>query len=440
MPDLPTVRCDWRMPVADDDRPMPSAADIVAMFPYPTETSAVEGFGSPLAERFGFTLLTIRFPKMRPEDGVPATDRSRWYYYPESGSGAAWIAAIERVRAIGKLPVRPVFAFGRSGGGSAAHLFAEAYPQLVAAVVQEAGRVHAEKVRHPGPMLLLHGHHDYVAPACIALEARLRAAGSQVTRVGFPPSWGGRGSNLIWSHSAGAPAAELMWQWLAGVANLRLQHGSIPAMATWPVAVGTQRMPDEASRSALQRITPDVQLASVAGARIANAQPAPATRPRALAVLAINRFATQPADTDLDILNLADSGITAIAASADGAPVLPALQLALKRQEYASVRELPWILAVDDPDGIGGLLGLSSTPPRAVLLFNASPKAAKAAAELCSTRGIPLTIAGTGREIAILRQALGSNAAHWATLRDGNLLLHHADRSKALIAAVDRKL
>lgn len=438
MPDLPTVRCDWRMPVDAVGRPLPVAADLVAMFPYPTETSAIEGFSSPLTTRYGFTSLTIRFPKMRPEDGVPANDRKRWYYYPESGAGQAWITAIERVRQIGGLPPRQVFAMGRSGGGSAAHLFAEAHPELVAAVVQEAGRVHAEQLRHPGPMLLLHGHHDYVAEACIGLEGRLRRIGSDVTRVGFPPGWGSRGSNLIWSHSATSQTADLMWQWLAGVANLRLASGRIPPMAEWPVVQGGQRLPDEATRGMLQRITPDRYLVPLAGARVAIAKPAPSVAPRALAVVAINRFDTSLDQSDLDLIFLADHGVAALGASADGATVLPALQLALKRTDLAVTRDLPWILVVDQPDGLGGLLGLQPKLPQAVVLFNASAKAGQAAATLCASRAVPLVIAGTSGEVAKLRTAFASDAAAWTTLRDGNALLHHADRCKAMLAAIDK--
>ena len=51
MPDLPSVRCDWRMPVDDAERPLATAADIVAVFPYPNEKNTLDGFTAPLAAR-----------------------------------------------------------------------------------------------------------------------------------------------------------------------------------------------------------------------------------------------------------------------------------------------------------------------------------------------------------------------------------------------------
>ena len=95
MPGLPRIQADYVIPLGPDGSPMSQAGDMVAVFPYPTELVSVDGPAAVLASRWGFTLLGLRFPG---QDQIDGDDRTRFYYYPESGSGAAWMAAIRRLR------------------------------------------------------------------------------------------------------------------------------------------------------------------------------------------------------------------------------------------------------------------------------------------------------------------------------------------------------
>ncbi len=236
MPTQPRDRCDYRIPVDPTGRQLPTAADIALLFPYPTEEAAIHGIAAALTNQYGFTTVSIRFPGMTPEDGVRGGDHKRWYYYPESGSGAAWIEAIRQVRKIGGFPERPLFVTGRSGGGSAAGLFADAYPNLVAALANEAGRIFPDSPHFTGPILIMHGAHDYVSEPTNAYLAKVKGQVS-VVRFTYPPAWGSRGKMFIWQHSIYGPAEKAMWRWLADLADMRLEYRKIPSMSAWPATV-----------------------------------------------------------------------------------------------------------------------------------------------------------------------------------------------------------
>jgi len=215
----------------------------------------------------------------------------------------------------------------------------------------------------------VHGHHDYVAAAGRDLEARQRAAGLDCARVGYPPAWGGRGRNPIWMHGVHGASEQLVWHWLAGVADLRQRLGAIPPMALWPVEADGLRWPDERCLESLHGITPASGRLTLAGARVAIARPAAATAPRALVLCAINRFETDPVQAELDGECLASHGLLAVTAHADGQEVTSALAAA--QADLACAPGLPWILAVDQPRALAAQLALRPQPPLAVIIFHA---------------------------------------------------------------------
>lgn len=273
MPDLPRITCDWMIPVTRLGRPLTPAADIVCIFPYPTEKQAITITGKALSSTYRFSCLSLRMPGMGPDGGINPTDHSRFYYYPESGSGKAWTTAITQLRTIAGLPSRPVYVTGRSGGGSAAILFADAHPDMVAGVVNEAGRVFSDKANYRGPILLLYGHHDYVAKQCREYYDSRLAAGASITYFTFPANWSSRGRSPIWQHGISGSAAVMQWQWLSAIADMN-SSGTNTSMTQWPETIDSKPLPSIQCRISALKITPPATTYSYGGLSVTIAQPA----------------------------------------------------------------------------------------------------------------------------------------------------------------------
>jgi pimeloyl-ACP methyl ester carboxylesterase len=352
MPTLPKVRCDYRIPLETDGRPLATAADLVLAFPYPTEKAAINGLAAKLTDLHGFTTISLRFPGMGPNDGVDENDPTRWYYHPESGSGPAWLTAIDRVRSLAGLPRRRVFVTGRSGGGSAAGLFADAYPDQVDAVANEAGRVFARPPRYKGPVLIMHGAHDYVAPVIDDYVHRAVQMGLPVARLTYPPNWSGRGTNQLWQHGITAAAERAMWSWLIAIADLRLANGGrLPPAGLWPSVWDGARYPSREVAEAMARLARPASVIPLAQSQIITASP-PAGQPaRGLIVRLVGGFGIQEEPLALDAEFWAEQGWTSLNACGDRIPAVPALRSALARPEFASLSGLPWVAILDDPDG-----------------------------------------------------------------------------------------
>lgn len=399
MPDLPEVVCDWCIPLADDGVPLASAVDLVCLFPYPTEQQAIRGLGSVLHRHWGFTTLSIRFPGMGSIDG---NDRRRFYYYPESGSGAAWLEAIRRVRQIGVFPDRPVYVTGRSGGGSAAGLFADANPDLVAAVANEAGRVFAQPPRFTGPVLLMHGHHDYVVPVVDSYLAQVN--GSYLTRFTFPPSWSQRGRSQIWQHGINGPAERAMWSWLAGVANLGLAHGVIPPRALWPAQFNNITLPNDETAALFAEIPNPYRVlkyndktdGAVAIAR-------PLGTPRGIIALIGNDFASDFEELAMDAEFLSNSGWLAIAVRGEGHQLTSGLHSALADKELLGTQHLPWMLVMDSPDILAELMQVRPVKLVGATLCTARVSLVHRALAILNKAQLPLTVVGSVDHVTTCR-------------------------------------
>ncbi len=357
MPTLPTVRCDYRIPLDATERPLPTAADIVLLFPYPTETASIEGIASALTTQYGFTTISIRYPGMGPNDGIEGNDHKRWYYYPESGSGEAWMEAIRQIRRIGNFPNRPVFVTGRSGGGSAAGLFADAYPQQVAAVANEAGRLSSDELRFKGPILVMHGAHDYVSDPIKAYVKRAQKAQVAIVRITYPADWGGRGNYPIWQHCIYGVAEQAMWRWIADLADMRIDAGSIPPMTAWPMGPNNQPSSSSEFSKLASRIVMPAQSYMVGGDQVTIAIPPVAIQPRGCIVLAACGQMPQSEEITLDCEFFADHGWMTVSACSDSATAAAnVLHRAFLQPNIEAAAGLPTVLVVDDTSSVSAFL------------------------------------------------------------------------------------
>jgi hypothetical protein len=332
-----TLTVDACVPVDETGAPLATAADIVLAFPFPTEESAIHGIGRPLATRYGFTLLAVRFPP--PESLGRELGHHRDYYFPASGSDRAWIEALTRVRTRFGLPTRKVFATGRSGGGSAAHQFVEAHPELIEAYQCEAGRYFVEKPRFLGPLLLTFGEGDKVEAANRTLIAALQGTSCPLWVLPFHADLGLRAANSeLKRHCLPPVIANESWAWIAGLADLRLEHdGKLPAPSQWPVATPVP-LPSVACAQLAAKIAPPSE-------RIGDETwiVRPAGAPRAIVIISWHDFAVDPDDVWMDGQQIADSGYLAVVSTG------PADAL-VESARKLNVGDVPMAIVTEDGD------------------------------------------------------------------------------------------
>ena len=311
----PTIRCDYKIPCDGKGRPLPSSADIIAVFPFPSENNATEGFASVLASRWGFTIFSLCFPGMEKETG---DDPATYYYYPQSGSGEAYRIAAKKIRELAGFPDRNILLTGRSGGGSAAHLFANAYPGEVETVAQEAGQVFPADIQFKGPMLITHGECDHVVPKVLAFDAELSKQHAFFTRISFRPNWESRGNNDIWTHGQyEGDGPKILYAWLSDVANVRsTNHGKMPPFEKWK-SDREHAFPGPLSLDIYKNMPAPRLTVSGPDEVCTIARSSPAIKPKATVILIANAFIESVEEARFDGDFLADNGFISIVGTSE---------------------------------------------------------------------------------------------------------------------------
>jgi len=354
----PTLQVDVCVPLGADGAPLATAADIMLSFPYPTEESAVQGMVRVLATRYGFTLLTIRFP---PEEtlGRPQPTQGSDYYFPERGSDKAWIDAIGRTLRRFGFPDRSVFATGRSGGGSSAHQFVEAHPTLVDGYHSEAGRFFVAQPAFVGPVLLTFGEGDRVDANNHTVIAAMTAMGNVPWVFPFHTDQSMRErDHPNKRHCISAPAAAMAWAWLAGLADLRLDNkGTLPPRSRWSKA-GTNGLPSKHCAELAEKVTPASEALPGNSGWIVR----PAGTPRAVIALSWRDIVVNPDELWMDGHLLSDQGFLAVVGADSGDAILTAAR------RLADKDHLPFVTLVTDADA-QNLKGSTALKPDCLILI-----------------------------------------------------------------------
>jgi pimeloyl-ACP methyl ester carboxylesterase len=215
------VKCRFLIPMGRNGLPLSTSPDIVmrfgwiGQFPLGKDDPARQ-----LSEKYGFTTLAIEWPR---QPGISDSDAMGFSLFPESGSGATWLRAVNCVQILGQLPQRRLFCIGYSAGGSASHLFAEWANERVGAYVSMGGRTFQEHPKFSGPVLLLRSERDRTDPNQ-ALESALKERDYPALHLTFPPNWRARGSSDGWAHNASGAAWNFSFSWLAALANQRIRN------------------------------------------------------------------------------------------------------------------------------------------------------------------------------------------------------------------------
>lgn len=238
----PTLRCDFLVPLDPQGRaPAPTAADVVALFPWPGRQFLRKDDQQWVwARRLGFTVFTLNFPN---HAQASREDEKRYYMYPHHGAADAWNAAYMALQTIARLPMRKWFVWGDSAGASAAQLFAAARPARVEAMALFAGRTYDLQGDFLGPSLVMHCELDNVDENA-ALVKRLSQQGWPPLHQTYPANWEKQGTGTNWVHSLDPRAAAFGRAWITALANLRAKQGGVPPPLDRWQQVDGRRMPD----------------------------------------------------------------------------------------------------------------------------------------------------------------------------------------------------
>jgi hypothetical protein len=342
MKSLPSIKCDYVIPIHNGS-PLPSAVDIVAIFPFPTEGDGTKGPAKILAENYGFTVLALEFPGFEKD---PGADHNNFYYYPASGSAEAYTTALSKLRDLCKFPHRKIFAFGLSGGGSMAQLFAEAYPEEVIAVAQEAARIYPIPNRFLGPMLILYGEDDYVAPMVSDFSKKLQNKNAQALIVPFRPNWEMRGKSYLWTHGMYDRPRDIMWKWISDIGNLAANTTAEINPNTWRINDGT-RFPGEESYKAWRHMPPPTVREKTNSTNVTVSEPGRDAQSRALVIFLSSAAYDRQEEVRFDAIHIADRGYTSVCITGPEADQADAISHSIDRLS-SETRRLPVFLIVYD--------------------------------------------------------------------------------------------
>lgn len=291
----PTIRCDFIVPLRPNGTPLPTAGDMVALFPWPgrqwlrSDESAWDW-----ARQYGFTVFTLNFLN---HDKANPDDTDKYYIYPQSGSATAWTQAHMNILEILSLPIgNRLFAYGESAGGSAAQLYASAFPVRVEGLVVFSGRTFDFKAPYLGPTLLLHTSEDRVEEN-EDLVKRMRQDGASPIHYAYAPNWLNWKPGYGWAHTVSSAARSFAGSWVRGLAVMRLKTGKIAPYAEWDL-VGQQRLPSrQICADAWANMIAEPTLGTLAAGEIAQATMSPGEgRAKGAVVWVDYRFGMSPND------------------------------------------------------------------------------------------------------------------------------------------------
>lgn len=340
------VRCDMVVPLDADGRPVPSAGDVIALFPWAGQQWLRSGTKAwDWARRRGFTIVTLVFP---PHDAMGRDDDRHYYVNPGSGSAAAWQEAITATRTIAGLPARPWFVWGCSAGAAAAQQFASAHPASVAGAVLLAGRAYDLDRPFMGPVLLLHAALDREEENR-ELARRMQVGGWPPLHHLHPPPWHLRGTDPAWFHTSTVEDERFAIAWLTALANRRAQEGGIPRPDRWPLVAGVHLPDEELCPSAWQALPslPAMDLDDRTLTWRVTSSPGRVTRHRGLVVWMDQRFCASQDDLQAMAQMLSDRGCSCIALAA--ASPQADLSGALASAMAAGQADVPTLLVIAEP-------------------------------------------------------------------------------------------
>lgn len=238
--DNPQVNVQCLVPVDDNGRPLPGAADIVFYAPYPNQKDSVtkDPFVRALAEVFGMTVFSLSFKT----DNELFGDLEKCYYYAESGSYEMVLQAWEKLLGQLQVPRKNLLIAANSAGSTMAQRFALLNADQVDAVSMIGGWRY-EPILKPNEILwcVLCTRGDVRESANVELAAQARSHDVSMLHAVTPLSvttkegFAGQHTSSIFHHVASKSAFGIAQQFLATVRDRRNGGSKWKTASDWPL-------------------------------------------------------------------------------------------------------------------------------------------------------------------------------------------------------------
>lgn len=230
----PQVKLTCIVPVDGAGQPTEGARDVVFYSPYAGARNALAK--RPELRRYanalGMTIFTIEITT----DTKYLNDSEKYYCFPVSGWHEVAVNAWKKVLEEFKLEKRKLLIMGDSVGGSYAQQIAARYPDEIDAVAFTGGRLFGEVRKNDISWLILSIWECPGMENSRNLANEYRALGVNVLQSEGPPIYPGNPAQHLYHHAPSNITFELMEDFLAGIRDLRKQHGGkVPPVAEWPV-------------------------------------------------------------------------------------------------------------------------------------------------------------------------------------------------------------
>lgn len=253
------VRVRYLIPVDENNRPLPSASNLIFHAPFSGESRWLKDGFAPWQRYFAEKLKYSIFSMAIAAEGTADRGREQYYIYPEAG-WFEWVFKVQDrlVKQYG-LEKRPLLVTGVSAGGSMAEMMLNRYPDKIAAAAWCGGSVY-EKLRadNPVPILALNTMGCAGQNSTGTLFETTRQSGKEsILRAVTPPNYSYTNDH----HSPGELAFTMMHTFIRDMAEMREKYGVIPPAAQWPeqmsVARRTVRLPSAGFKMLWEKIPHD---------------------------------------------------------------------------------------------------------------------------------------------------------------------------------------
>jgi len=214
------------------NRIMSSASNIVFCAPFVGERKFfVREFNNYFVKNMGCTVFTFeyKYKKEEPEN------RTKWYYYKESGWHDLMFKVQDKLIADYGLDRKKLIIVGESGGASMAQQMGIYYPDKVDAVAVVGGANYDKPtVKTDVAWLMINTWGDDTKKANDKFMEDSTALNMQVLRPVTPPIYANMGAQDF-HHGASKMAEEYLFEFVKGIIDLRKNNNKLPSAEKWPV-------------------------------------------------------------------------------------------------------------------------------------------------------------------------------------------------------------
>ncbi len=256
----PKIRVRYSIALDESGKPFPESNQVIFFAPHPNEDFEKSFKSNPgWTKWWGYTFFTV---EIRTEDEV-FRDRSRCYYYAESGVHEAILEAHRQILARHGLKKEPFFVVGYSGGGCLATSLGLYNDRSICAVIVDGVPTLDMPTKKSNiPWMLIFGRGEGNADLMQQFAGVLRGKGTPVIEAMSTPNFWGNRMAGGYAHGGGVMGKPLMEAYVRGIIALREENGKVRPYREWPFVTG------ETLGSPIYENTPEMRAEIPDGQRI----------------------------------------------------------------------------------------------------------------------------------------------------------------------------